>query len=266
VQFAQALHIFADQQIVARARPAATPTVEASDDAAPPVEPTPSWWRRLFTLPPLTLQFGLAGATALLLLVSGWFFWETLRLRGQMETAQTARVALEQRARELQAQIEQQESVNTKTREQLTAELQRTQQQLAQLQQQQELAQARTRPPLAPREPNLLHLELTPQTRTGSASAPLRIPAKTDFVILQLVIEDDDFQSHQVELRTQADDQLVWKSGKLNARLRDASKVLDVRVRRSLVPAGSYVVKLQGISPNGQITDLRKYSFTVGKS
>jgi hypothetical protein len=94
----------------------------------------------------------------------------------------------------------------------------------------------------------------------------LRIPAKTDFVILQLVIEDDDFQSHQVELRTQADDQLVWKSGKLNARLRDASKVLDVRVRRSLVPAGSYVVKLQGISPNGQITDLRKYSFTVGKS
>jgi hypothetical protein len=269
VQFAHALHVFADRQIVAQATQAVVPAITSPEqEESPPVRQakSASWWRNLFTIPNLTLQWGMAAAAVLLLLASGWFFRETLRLRGQMEAAQTARVTLEQRARTLQTQIEQQQTANTQNLAQLQEELQRTQQQLAQLQQQQELAQqqANARPPVGTTEPNLLHLELTPQTRTGSAAAPLRIPAGTGYVVLQLATEEDDFQAYQVEVRTQREDRLVWKSGKLTARPRGAAKVIDVSLRSRLLRAGSYAVRLQGIGADGQVADIRKYSFSVG--
>ena len=267
VKFAQSLQSFAKRQVLAPA---------ASFAPAEPVRKiaseTTSWkdsLRNLFALPNLTMQWGMAAAALLLLLAGGWLLIETQRLRGQMNASQAEQAALQQRERELQSQLEQQHTTSTKTVEQLNEELKRTQQQLEQLKQQQELAaqQAKTRPPvdLPAGLPNLLHVELTPQTRGVGKTVELTIPAHTDYAVLQLVTPEDDFQSYQAEVLTQADEKLRWKSGKLKARTSGTSRVIDLSVRAKLLPPGSYVVKLNGIAANGQAEELRKYSFKVVK-
>ena len=271
IKFAQSFQSFAKRQVLAPALAPATPIVAAEPVRQITEEPT-SWLqslRNLFTLPNLTMQWGMAAAALLLLLGGGWLFTEMQRLRGQMNVTQTEQAALQQRERELQSQLEQQRTTNTKTVAQLNEELQRTQQQLEQLKQQQELAaqQAQTRPPVALPDglPSLLHVELTPQTRGIGKTVELTIPANTDYAVLQLITSEADFQVYQAELLTQADEKLRWKSGKLKARTSGTSRVIDLSVRAKLLPPGSYVVKLNGIAANGQAEELRKYAFKIVK-
>ena len=267
VKFAQSFQSFAERQVFAPTVAPAVP-IAAAAPVRQPISETSSWWeslRKLFTLPNLTMQWGMAAAALLLLLAGGWLFTEMQRLRGQMNAAQTEQATLQQRERELQSQIEQQRTTNTKTVEQLNEELKRTQQQLEQLKQQQELAaqQAKAQAPVS--LPNLLHLELTPQTRGIGKTVELKIPANTDYAVLQLATPEDDYQSYQAEVLTQADEKLRWKSGKLKARTSGTSRVIDLSVRAKSLPPGSYVVKLNGIAANGQAEEIRKYSFKVVK-
>ncbi|MFN7927665.1 MAG: hypothetical protein U0Y68_06920 [Blastocatellia bacterium] len=261
VAFAKSLQEFAAQQ--AATLPAAT----ANEETRAAQSPQDSWWRsflNLFTIPTLTLQWGMAAAALLMFLAGGWFAWETMRLRGQINASQTETAALQQREKELQAQIEQQRSNNAQTREQLQQELARTQQQLAQLQQQ-ELArqQAKVETPAA--EPSLLHVELAPQTRGVGQSSLLTVPAGTDYAVLQLETEDDDYSSYRAELLSLAGDRLLWKSGALKARTRGNSKMIDLKIRAKLLAPGDYVVRLKGVTGNGQVEDIHRYAFKVTK-
>jgi DNA repair exonuclease SbcCD ATPase subunit len=267
VRFAQSLQSFAERHVLA---PTMAPTVSfaPAEPVRQPISETTSRWdclRNFFRLPNLTMPWGMAAAALLLLLAGGWLFIETQRLRGQMNAAQAEQATLQQRERELQSQLEQQRTTNTKTVEQLNEELKRTQQQLEQLKQQQELAAQQAKPQLPAGLPNLLHVELTPQTRGIGKTVELTIPANTDYAVLQLATPEDDYQSYQAELLTQADEKLRWKSGRLKARASDTARVIDVSVRAKLLPPGSYVVKLNGIAANGQAEEIRKYSFKVVK-
>ncbi|HEX4950910.1 MAG TPA: hypothetical protein VFZ34_29885 [Blastocatellia bacterium] len=261
VKFARSLQTFAARQNVA-----VTPVLEAASATATPssTSTTNSWWqslRHLFTLPNLTLQWGMAAAALLLLLAGGWLFTEMQRMRGQMDTAQAERAALQRREQELRAQLEQQHTTNTQNVEQLNNELKRTQQQLEQLQQKQELArqQAQGQPPTG----ETLLAELTPQTRSLGNAATLTIPPRATALVLQLVSPPDDFTSHQVELFSQADSRLLWKSARLKAKQSGDTRRIVVRVPARLLPPGSYAIQLNGIAANGQAEELRKYSFKV---
>ncbi len=104
VKFARSLQLFAERQVLA---PTMAPTVSfaSAEPVRQPISETTSWWeslRNLFTLPNLTMQWGMAAAL-LLLLAGGWLFTETQRLRGQMNAAQTEQATLQQRERELQS-------------------------------------------------------------------------------------------------------------------------------------------------------------------
>jgi anti-sigma factor RsiW len=264
VNFARSLQTLAAQHSVA---------VAPAPETALPISETPaertstSWWQSwqsLFTLPNLTLQWGMAAAALLFLLLGGWLLVETQRLRGQMDAAQTQRAALQQREQELRAQLEQQRAANARTLDQLNAELKRTEQQLAELKRQQQQIAQQPRTPAQSEPPNFQHVELTPQTRTLGKPFEVVIAAGTDFAILQLVTPEDDYVAHRVELLN-ADGQRLWRSGTLKARPSGTARVLDVSVRAKLLPPGSYVVQLQGIAADGQSEDIRKYSFKVVK-
>ena len=164
-----------------------------------------------------------------------------------------------------QTQIEQQRTTSDQNLAQLNQELTRTQQQLAQLQQQQELAQqqAKAQTPATSAAPSLVHAELTPQTRGVGSAVTLNIPAGTDYAVLQLETENDDYQSYQAELLSPSTDQSLWKSGKLKARTKGNSKIIDLSLRAKLLPPGNYVVKLKGSATSGQMEDIHRYSFKV---
>lgn len=263
VAFAKSLQEFAAQQI---ATLPVTATASEEVRAEQPVTKEP-WWRALvnfFSVPNLTLQWGMATAALVMLLAGGWFVWETMRLRGQISSSQTEFATLQQREKDLQTQIEQQRNANTKTLEQLNQELTRTQQQLAQLQQQ-ELARQQAKVELPNAESRLVQLELTPQLRGVGQASTLKVPVGTAFAVMQLETEDDDYQSYQAEVVSLAGDRLLWKSGKLKARLRGNAKIIDLKVRANRLAPGEYVVRLKGVDASGQVEDIHRYAFKVVK-
>lgn len=269
VAFAKSFQTFTEQQVATQPVQAIAPAALAKTQTERP--PTSdSWWRsllNLFTIPNLTLQWGMAAAALLMFVAGGWFAWETMRLRGQINATQTEYASLQQREQELQAQIEQQRTANTKNTEQLKQELARTQQQIAQLQQQQELVrqQAKLQPPTGSSEPSLLHLELAPQTRGIGQTVTLSVPSDTNYAVLQLVTEDDDYQTYQAELISQSTDQVLWKSGKLKGRSRGNAKIIDLNLRAKLLAPNDYAIKLKGVTANGQLEDIHRYAFKVVK-
>ena len=266
VAFAKSLQAFTEHQMVTQSVQVAAPPII---EAARRVPPTHSWWQsflNLFTIPTLTMQWGLAAAALFMLVAGGWLAWETMRLRGQINSAQTETASLQQREQELQAQIEKQRTASTQNIEQLNQELARTQQQLAQLQRQ-ELArqQAKVESPTGTSEPSLLHVELMPQLRGLGQAGTLTIPPGTTYAVLQLETDDDDYPAYQAELLSQSSDKLLWKSGKLKARTRGNAKIIDLNLRAKLLAPGEYVVNLKGISASGQVEDLHRYAFKVVK-
>src|SRR2546427_2600392 len=76
-----------------------------ADDAS--VKPAP-WWRRLLRElfgESRALAFSMALALLLLTVGAGWLFFQTRRLREELAQTQTARAVQEQRERELQQQL-----------------------------------------------------------------------------------------------------------------------------------------------------------------
>lgn len=269
VKFAQSLQNFAEIRkqaktteptaIVAENLVHDTPITE-QEATRPIVTETVPWWRALgqfFTVPNLTLQWGLAATALLLFLIGGWLIFETLRLRGQVGQAEAERAATQQREKDLQAQLEQKLSANAKDAEQLKEELKRTQEKLAQLEREQQLAKAQ--PPQD--NPKIVSADLTLQTR--SSGTDITIPVGTDYVVLHLELDDVNYPAYRAELLTQADDQRLWRSGTLKMRMKGQSKIVAVSVRANLLTPRGYSIVLKGITANGKEDNVRDYSFRV---
>lgn len=260
VKFAQTLQAFAKQTIItvpAQSTAQAEPSQPEQTPAPISTKPA-SWWHSLFslfTVPTPALQWSFAAAALLMLLIGGWFMLETIKLRRQFDQAQSDRAALQQKERELQEQIDRQRTANT----QAADELKQVRERLAQLEQQ----QAEVRPPLQPSELSIAHLDLAPQTR-GSTTT-LSIPPGTDYLAIQLELEGDDYPRFRAELWRQGDDQNIWISQRLKARVKNNGKVIDVNIRANLLVPGGYVIRLKGITSEGKIEDARSYSFRIVK-
>lgn len=272
VKFAQALQTFAEAKVRARAVSPAPIVAESAveDHSAPEPElvrqaasESRPWWRAvrsLFTVPNLALQWGLATAALLMLLGGGWLLVDTMRVRRQTDAAQAALKVTE---RALLAQIEEQRSANAKEAERLRGELHRTQEKLAQLEQQRARAEQQARPPASPAEPAIVAFDLSPRTRGAARATTLAIPPRTDFILLQLEVASDAYVAYRAELRTETDDQLIWKSGRLTARDRGDARIVDLRLRAKLLAPRGYSINLKRITESGKAEDDRSYTFRV---
>ncbi len=264
VKFAQALQSFAEAKLRAKATEPLAIIAEnshqeshkaESESNEPAVTETVSWWRawlNLFTFPSPTLQWGFAAAALLMVFAGGWLVLETLRLRRQVEQVETQRVALQKREQELRTQIEQGSTART----QLLAELQRVQEQNAQV--------TREKEQLHKTEPSFAFFILTPGVR-GSGSRDIVIQATVETVRLRLEFESDNYSSYRAELRTQVDEQLVWSRSKLKAHAKGGNKTIDLSLHASLLKPQGYLLNLKGVTPSGEIEDVRNYLFRVVK-
>jgi hypothetical protein len=202
----------------------------------------------------------LAAAALLMLLGGGWLLVETMRVRSHTDAAQAA---LKEHERALLAQIEEQLSANAKEAERLRGELLRTQEKLLQLEQQRARAEQQARPPASPPELAIVAFDLSPRTRGAASGTTLAIPPRTDFILLHLEVASDAYIAYRAELRTQTDDQLIWKSGRLTARDRGDAKIVDLQLRAKLLAPRGYSISLKGITESGKAEDDRSYTFRV---
>ncbi len=255
VQFARSLSAF-----TARAYPALATTTdawmntttEAAATQAPSTAPS-SWWRALlevFSVPNLTLQWGLAAAALLFLTLGSALLIEQQRLRRQLDQREAERAALTREAEALKTQIAQQGAES----EQVKQQLQQVNARLAQLEQTQKATTA----------PTFALLLLTPGVR-GAGEAQLKLRPTTDRVKLRVKFESDDYASYRAEIRPRGGAQPLWRSGKLQARAKDGVKSIALDLPASLFKASSYQLDLTGVQASGAREEIRSYLFKVVK-
>jgi hypothetical protein len=98
-------------------------------------------------------------------------------------------------------------------------------------------------------------------TRESEAAPPLVLRPAPQFVQVELVLEDDRYDSYAAELQD-VEGRVLWKEKSLRARTGQSGRTVAASVPARLLPPGDYVVVLQGIR-GGKASDINNYTFTV---
>jgi len=108
----------------------------------------------------------------------------------------------------------------------------------------------------------LVTVLLTPGgTRESEAATPLVLRPAPQFVRVELVLEDDRYDSYAAELQD-VEGRVLWKEQSLRARTAASGRTVAVSVPAKLLPPGDYIVVLQGIR-GGKASEINNYSFNV---
>jgi hypothetical protein len=191
-------------------------------------------------------------AAALVLVASGYLLADDVRLRRRMSAVGEEQAALERRARQLQEEVNRQQSA-TKTAED---ELARVREALAVIQ------GAGKGQPVAGGQ-SLLALILRPAMRDGAGIPQFPISPVADVVVLRLPLVAVDFPQYEAVLRDTAGDRIIWRSGRLDAPPAAERPMMPVTVPTNLLAPRAYALELTGIPPRGEAEPLDTYPFRV---
>jgi hypothetical protein len=251
VKFSQAFHTFAEKKIAAA-------NVETSTPAEPKPKKTLTGFLsslNIFKSTRPLLQWGFAAAALVFMLLGGWLFFQNSRLRSQMNDTQARRDALAEREKELQQQIEKQQSTNSENEKELARLRQERQLLEDELKKEQERAAQQS----SPNNVSIASLILLPQLRGSNQLKTVTVSNQTDYVSVQLVLESDDYKSYRVTL--QGSNQTIWRSGNLKTRKRGESKTLNIRLPARLVKSQIYSLDVYGITADGNAENISSYTF-----
>lgn len=102
--------------------------------------------------------------------------------------------------------------------------------------------------------------------KSGSNERKQLILAPSDEVVqIHLEFESDEYASYVVELRSLGSGTPIWQNGKLKARTKGGSKLIELTLPASLFKETGYQIALRGMVINGEYEDLSTYSFNVRK-
>jgi len=185
----------------------------------------------------------LAVAATLSLAAGGALLLQNVRLGRGLREAQIDRVAVDQRARDLERQLKELRDANeTDTKE---------------------LARARESATTVVREAATVALVLLPQTRSIGPVPTLVMPAVTDQLGFELRLEANDFPSYQVGLRDPAVNTVIWRSGWIAAKSSAGQSSVRVGVPARALKPQHYSLDLSGRRPAGGTEVVGSYAFEI---
>jgi low affinity Fe/Cu permease len=208
--------------------------------------------RRVRAFARVVAQWGLAAAALLVVGVAGYLLLDNVRLRNQVRDARAAHAVLEERERQLQRQLSDQQSAGTAT----AAELARVRESLAAL----EARTANTQPAAGAA---VLSFVLQPPTRGVGELPTLAIPPATTTVALRLMLESDDYPRYDVVIRDPATDRIVSRTDNLRTTGSAAATSLAVTLGAGLLKPQIYRAEVTGVPARGAPEAVGGYSFRV---
>jgi len=260
VRFARSLLQAAD----ASAAPAST---RAQHDpmlapATPSADTSPSggsWWYDRI-IPHSKSGWSLAAAAALLLLACGTLLFQDARLRHELTEAQRARVALDDRARELEQQLADQRAA----RAEAARELERVRVSLAEGQRSSAGGVPGDAVPAhSTNALTTLALVLFPQTRAPGSIPTLVMPPGADRVAVRLHLESNDFSRYQAALKDPATNQIVWRSPIVAATSDAEGRTVSITVPASVLKPQHFALELSGRGAAGRAEIVGSYAFRI---
>ena len=227
-------------------------------------------------------QWGFAFAALALMIFGIWSYFQNSHLQNQIDESQAHQIELQKRAlelqqreKELQGEVANQRIANSEKE----AELLRVREELAQLektqdQQRKQLAdQEQDRKRLteqeraskqvesSPHQVSIATFILTPNLRGNNQIQTLSIPAQTKVAVMQLELEPNDYNVYKVTLKNLSDDQILWQSSKLSAKVKGENKSLNLQLPAKLLKSNTYSLFVSGISAKGEAEIISNYSF-----
>jgi anti-sigma factor RsiW len=205
-------------------------------------------------------RLSIAVAAAAVLLAGSWLWFETYRLRQQLDEARGARASQTQRERDLERQI----ADERKRAEQLAAELERER---AQAGPPQSSPSPETPHSGGVRFPETIALVLTSSgLRGGSEKTPtLVIGPETKRVRLQFDVETNEYARYRLGVRPVGGAE-IWSQQNVAPRPVRAGASFVGLVPADKLAAGDYVLTLSGVSAGGVLTDVSKAFFHATRS
>ncbi len=263
VEFAKAFQVFANDKTSEN-----TEIIEENS-----VNQKAGFFSNLFTIPRLSMQWGLGFAALLLLIFGGFILWENSRLRDEMSQTQTNRDEILQREAELAAREKQLNDEISNQRIQNSEkekELARIREEQAKIEQELKLKQLQERqkeqvaavqkqtPIPQKRQPNILSFVLAPALR-GNQLPTFDIPANTDSVRMKLELETTEYSAYRVALQNPGNGQILWQSGKIKS----SGNSLNVSFPAKLLKTQVYSLQVSGITNENRAEIISDYSFRV---
>lgn len=168
-----------------------------------------------------------AAAAIVMLMFGSYLFFENVSLQNQLQQMQAEKESIRHRELELQKQI----------------------------------AELKHQPGDSKQDTvKLLAFVLLPQTRGINKIPILNIPVGTDYIALTLKCETNEFPGYQAALRDPGTDEIVWKSGNLEA---DKNNSVQVQIPASSLKPQNYLMELSGISTSGTAEIVNSYPFRI---
>jgi hypothetical protein len=173
----------------------------------------------------------LAVAATLSLVAGGALLLQTVRLGRGLRAAQSDRVALDERARDLERQVGELRAANATA----TKELERVRESAA----------------TVVHDVATVALVLLPQTRSLGPVPTLVMPAGTERLGFELRLESNEYTAYQVGLRDPAVNTVVWRSGWITAKTSGGQSAVRVAVPARALRPQHYSLDLSGRSAGG---------------
>lgn len=239
-------HYLAHPKRRARAKTALALASTLDQANRPQVETQFSSWRRdLFSwFRSNRPVFGMAVAALLLALGCAWFFIETRRLRSELDRSRVSQATTEQREKELQGLLAEQQGRN----ERLTSELEKL-----------NAAQQKYATPSAPLFVSLLLTAGLVRDGAPTDTPRLVIPPGVEQARLQLKIKENRYQRYRLSVET-ADGRMVRSLENLKP---SSAKIFTITLPSRLLTDGEYVLALAGVNDKGESDSLSKSLFRV---
>ena len=231
---AQALRMYADK--VEEAAPVRPSQVDNA-----PARPLSQWsfLPAFLSLP--RLAFTVAAIVGLIGI--GWMGFEILRLRSEVNRVEARRILVERHEKELQEMLDRMRAGN-------------------ELAQQQRPAESQTATLLA----KVVSFKLEAPARGPGQQTSIAIPPGTDYVVLQVELEPDDYPSYNVMLlQRPGNTPAEWKRERVKSKAIGESKVIELRIPANLMKPQGYLLSISGISDRGVADGERHYPFQVVK-
>ena len=200
----------------------------------------------------LALQWSMALAVLIVVVIGGWLVFENQRQRQQLAQTPAEQNAVREHEQESRPTTT---PADTGSRE---AEQQRAQVQSNKPER--PLGQAQSSPSAGV---SIASFVLTPQMRGAGQIQAISVPPDTGYVSMRLELEPNDFPSFRVALLNQSNDQTLWRSRLLKARARGSSKALDISFSARLLTPKVYVLRVTGVKVAGASETIGDYPFRV---
>ncbi|MGI9069473.1 MAG: hypothetical protein ACR2HX_24095 [Pyrinomonadaceae bacterium] len=263
VKFARAFQLVAEKSAATKASESGTETQDKSARKG-----KGSW--RFFSLgflaaPRPALRWGAALATLALIVAVGWLALENARLRRRPNQTEVRRQQPALREQELQRELE-----DRRPRAETELELARVREEGERLEQElkkqesQRQQRATGQPTAPPGKVGIASFILAPQMRDAGQIREVTLPPDAGSVVMQLMIEPNDFSAYRVALINQTGNQIHWRSGKLRARATGDDHAVSVSFRAGLLkPQTVYLLRVTGVSSSDAPEIIGDYPFRV---